>query len=345
MPSKQKKKKKSGRGKAKKVAVGRSKHTKKDEKQQAAIDIDAQMEQSIDVQKKQLMISGSDNSQPYDEDSLLEEAIKLAAVEREALKSGTGEKKESTSKPKRKGSRSWECHHGYKPKGREVHAIIDDFCKTFWSQYITADKELMQCVTDAFSATYEKYPEIWNDEPKLKLARSMYLMYGTQSILKGKWTVARSFAFLAYHFEDFINVHRDENKGNTTLLLQDDLLYADEHTLVKYLRKNIPCACLDKKYKEVKSVTKMGLCCNSDCSQHMVKRSSMLFCDRCRYVSYCSRSCQKADWPWHKEFCDHICKTPMGTMTISDSWLEAGGNSCSQRVSLCAVDEYGSDTK
>ena len=94
MPSKQKKKKKSGRGKAKKVAVGSSKHTKKEE-QQAAIDIDAQMEQSIDVQKKQLMISGSDNSQPYDEASLLEEAIKLAAVEREALKSGTGEKEDS----------------------------------------------------------------------------------------------------------------------------------------------------------------------------------------------------------------------------------------------------------
>jgi len=27
---------------------------------------------------------------------------------------------------------------------------------------------------------------------------------------------------------------------------------------VKYLRKNIPCNCLDEKYKEVKSITKRG---------------------------------------------------------------------------------------
>jgi hypothetical protein len=83
---------------------------------------------------------------------------------------------------------------------------------------------------------------------------------------------------------------------------------ADEHTLVKYLRKNIPCKCLDEKYKEVKSITKMGVCFNSQCSipDRMVERKSMLYCTRCRQVNYCSAECQKAAWPEHKELCNKI---------------------------------------
>jgi hypothetical protein len=30
---------------------------------------------------------------------------------------------------------------------------------------------------------------------------------------------------------------------------------ADEHTLVKFFRKRIPCSCLDEKYQEVKQIT------------------------------------------------------------------------------------------
>ena len=303
MPSKQKKKKKSGRGKAKKVAVGSSKHTKK-EKQQAAIDIDAQMEQSIDVQKKQLMISGSDNSQPYDEASLLEEAIKLATAEKEALEYGTGGKEES-SKPKRKRIYHWECHHGYVIG--EDHLIINDFCKTFWSEFITTPNcGVKQSIIDAFGATYDKYPEIWSDEPKLKLARSMYFMYGTQNIIEGDLADARLFAFLACHMKGYIDIHKDSRKVKFDLVKEAELLQSDEHTLVQYLRHHIPCTCLDKKYEEVKSITKLGLCWNTKCSlpNRMMKRSKMLCCDRCRTANYCSHECQKANWQEHKGYCD-----------------------------------------
>ena len=318
MPSKQKKKKKSGRGKAKKVAVGSSKHTKK-EKQQAAIDIDAQMEQSIDVQKKQLMISGSDNSQPYDEASLLEEAIKLAAAEREALKSGPGETEEST-KPKRIIVRPWQCHHGYEPKGREYHFKIDDFCRTFRRGFDSDDCEelILNCIYAAHTVTIEKYPEVWSDTYKLKLAITYFLLQGTQHVLEGNLTSARKYAFLAHFLQDSID-YRDENKGITELLVNDDLLYTDEHTLVKYLRKNIPCNCLDERYKEVKSITKIGRCWNAKCNEDKVKLSTMMCCDRCRSAVYCSRECQKADWHWHKKRCDHIGKTSWGAMALFDS--------------------------
>ena len=343
MPSKKKKKKSGGRrGKAKKSSGSSSKH-KEEEKQQASID--EQMEQSIDVQKKQLMISGSDNSQPYDEDSLLEEAIKLATAEKAALASGDGGKEEST-KPKRIRIHSWECKHGYEPRKPEDHAIIDDFCKEFWLGFHSLDNreelEIGKCIEAAHEAiNQKKYPGLWSDSTKLELVISWYLLYATQNAIEGNLTVARIFAFLAHHLQDYINVHRDENRGITTFLLQYDLLYTDEHTLVKYLRKNIPCACLDEKYKEVKSITKMGLCWNEKCNQHMMKRSSMMCCTGCRHAVYCSRECQKADWTTHKMYCDLICKTPRGTITVSDiAELKARGASCSQRFeSLCAFDE------
>jgi hypothetical protein len=64
--------------------------------------------------------------------------------------------------------------------------------------------------------------------------------------------------------------------------------------------------CLDEKYKEVKSITKMGVCCNPKCSLpgRKVERKGMLHCIRCRLHYYCSRECQEADWPVHKKLCD-----------------------------------------
>ena len=63
-----------------------------------------------------------------------------------------------------------------------------------------------------------------------------------------------------------------------------ELMDADIHTLVCYLRKRIPCTCLDKKYKEVKHVKKTGECCNPHCSlpENRAERSKMFCCSRCR---------------------------------------------------------------
>eukprot|EP00986_Skeletonema_menzelii_P013044 scaffold7396_cov127-Skeletonema_menzelii.AAC.7 len=77
------------------------------------------------------------------------------------------------------------------------------------------------------------------------------------------------------------------------------------HTLVSFLKKRIPCSCLDEKYKEVKSIPKIGLCCNHGCSLPFGKteRSLTECCSRCRTANYCSRKCQVAAWPGHKVEC------------------------------------------
>ena len=87
-----------------------------------------------------------------------------------------------------------------------------------------------------------------------------------------------------------------------------ELCSCDLHTLVSFLRKRIPCKCMDEKYEEVKTLIKMGLCSNPDCSlpDRKAERNKILYCARCDQVGYCSRACQKAHWKEHKEDCRKI---------------------------------------
>eukprot|EP00984_Skeletonema_dohrnii_P033958 scaffold32284_cov140-Skeletonema_dohrnii-CCMP3373.AAC.1 len=58
----------------------------------------------------------------------------------------------------------------------------------------------------------------------------------------------------------------------------------------------------------------MGVCGNAACSvpDRSVERSSMLCCNRCLAANYCSRECQKAAWPNHKEECDEYAEARAG---------------------------------
>jgi hypothetical protein len=146
---------------------------------------------------------------------------------------------------------------------------------------------------------------VWYDPSKLKQVASCFIFWGTQRVLKGDIDSARAFASMACYFEDYIAVVLHETSAASGLAKAVELWSADERTLVKYLKKNIPCNCLDEKYKEVKSITKMGFCFNPQCSipDRRVERRKMLYCTRCHLANYCSAECQKAHWPKHKELC------------------------------------------
>jgi len=137
-----------------------------------------------------------------------------------------------------------------------------------------------------------------------------------QCILDGNDEDAQLYASFACYFKQTIAYY----KGTLDGILQGketvnvpafdghsiaELQNGDMKTVVGFLKKRITCKCLDKRHKEVKSITKMGLCANPECSHPdgKVERKTMYTCTGCSLVSYCSADCQRADWPHHREHC------------------------------------------
>jgi len=201
------------------------------------------------------------------------------------------------------------CGHG-------IGETIDDIC----AQFVIALKETFcavlrdggssfdDCLVGAVSATatLDEFAEVLNDSAKMELAKSYFLFSGAEDILEGNNSSARICAVLARFIEQRTAVALNQ----TQFLLNWPKIYeastADEHTLVKFFRRRLPCSCLDLKYEEVKSITKMGICYNTECNipDRITERSKTMYCSRCRGATYCSRECQKAHWATHKTCCD-----------------------------------------
>ena len=198
-----------------------------------------------------------------------------------------------------------DCKHDY-PLLSDIEAkIYVEFIETFIDAFASNGFDGM---LEAQVATKEKYLSMYYSS-KLNAVISILLSRGTQMVLEGENKTAQVYAMLAFYFEDYIAVcTRNRATMNMTKLVE--LERADDHTLVSYYRKRISCSCLDKKYKEVKSVKKVGWCCNPNCSQpeRKVERSKMLCCTRCGMVHYCSVECQRASWKEHKMICNVIAE-------------------------------------
>ena len=225
------------------------------------------------------------------------------------------------------------CKHGIPQLSPDEGKIFKDFLNEFFDAFLpeaegdrivwpssssiaayytaTHQADVMDAFGAALIATRgEQYNEIYIS--KLDKVISFLLYNGTQFILDGNNSHAKLFASIACFFEDYMVVEGDGTKAIFRWAKINELLSADDHTLVQYYRKRIPCSCLDEKYKEVKSVKKMGLCYNPNCSQpgRRVERSKMFSCTRCGAVNYCSVECQKVNWKDHKEtVCNDIVET------------------------------------
>eukprot|EP00985_Skeletonema_marinoi_P018048 scaffold10022_cov156-Skeletonema_marinoi.AAC.5 len=173
-----------------------------------------------------------------------------------------------------------------------------------------ADKDgdsLSSCLIAAEDATKDEFAEVWNDSAKMEIVTSYFLHLGAQDILEETYDSARVFAVFARYTEQQTAVVLKQTQA---LMHWPKIIEAftpsDMHTLVKFYRRRIPCSCLDNKYDEVKSIAKIGVCYNPECSVPLekVERSKTMYCSRCRCVTYCSNGCQKAHWAQHKPVCD-----------------------------------------
>ena len=162
-----------------------------------------------------------------------------------------------------------------------------------------------------------KHPEVLEeslDNVHTQWIKSHFVSEGAKSLLREDIEAARCYAVLSYGFEKTFNMFNFGGGGDdvdfscvkgSSPMRCIELSKADEHTLCSFFRKRIPCSCLSKMYKEVKSVTKLRLsrwCFNLGCNKQLTEKTTMC-CSLCRKVSYCSRKCQKADWTAHKINC------------------------------------------
>jgi len=278
MPSKKKKSKAKGR----KAAAGKGDANK------AADNVQKQGTLHSEMQRLKI---GEQQAGDGGDDALLEEAIKLAAVEEQEMKV---KEKEN-------------CTHGYNPSMFQKE-FSEDYFKIYFEEFYASTRRgdfglhnKLDRLTDGFRAARAKYAKELNRDANLESIKSYSLAEGTKFILDGNCDDARLCAALAFYMKVLLT---DFTACNAEKLLE--LSYADEHTLVKFFKKQIPCTCLDEKYKEVKISPKMGICSNRQCPLpgRSEVRSSMLCCTGCRKVNYCSRECQEVDWPHHKNVCN-----------------------------------------
>ena len=243
------------------------------------------------------------NEVTQDEDALLEEAINLAAAEREQL--------ESTAVNDDGNNDAERCNHGFSPWPRGHVCAL--FVQTFLREFNVSNRSnVIDRFTDMREAT-EKYTAVWNDPDMLQLVTSHFLAEGAGAILEENDVIIRQSATFAILFEQWRDTMTRKYSGVIRKWGKIEELSSDtcdEHTTVSFFKKRIPCKCLDKKYKEVKSIVKMGLCMNPVCPlpDRKVEVSKLMHCEQCQMLRYCSAECQKVAWPSHREHCVEISK-------------------------------------
>jgi hypothetical protein len=199
------------------------------------------------------------------------------------------------------------CLHGFENNTYGTHAQL--FGITFRLAFYEdreGGRSLPDCLVWAENATLGKYSDVWKDSATMEMMISFFLFSGAEDILEGYNCSARECAVFARYFKQHIAIDLYQTQATINWPKIDEAYEADEHTLVKFFRRWIPCTCLDKKYEEVKSITKIGFCSNLQCKvpHGKLARSETKYCSRCRSVTYCSRECQKAHWSLHKLDCD-----------------------------------------
>ena len=263
----------------------------------------------IDSEMQRLHIDRNKNSKDDDEDALLEAAMNLAAAEREELETAAKNDEEDNSLI---------CNHGY-VLFPENHVCLA-FFKSFCDQLVACSgnkSTLYELFRQIYEATKRKFAEVWNDPDMMQWVASRCINYGVDMILEGNCQAvavgqsAMCSSFFEQWAEEVIYQNETQASFNWDIFdalcdwtMMSELGVGDEHTLVSFFRKRIPCKCLDEKYKEVKSTPKIGFCHNPKCSLpgNKTVRSAMLYCTQCN-VNYCSRECQVAHWPGHKQIC------------------------------------------
>ena len=113
--------------------------------------------------------------------------------------------------------------------------------------------------------------------------------------------LARRIAIIALHLECYDGKGDFKSASHGTMMKGTAIASGNDRDTLKFYTKRISCSCLNERYKHArKTLPKMGKC--SHCHEEK-ERSSLMTCGRCKVPFYCSRECQVANVPGHKEHC------------------------------------------
>jgi hypothetical protein len=221
----------------------------------------------------------------------------------------------------RKRSNSRICPHteGSLQASPGFYEQVRKFIHAFTDEYNAAGGVLNHKIRAAYHAT-KWYDKVWKSSKAMQFLSGIFMDVGVDCLLEGDNKAASQYASIVYCLEQYVTCNLRKDRPTMNWPKINELYFdPDEHTLISFFKKRISCACLDGKYKQVKSIPKLGICYNVNCPlpDRKVVRSFTKCCSRCRRVNYCSRDCQVDNWQWHKMYCYGYVQTD-STVPLDD---------------------------
>ena len=198
-----------------------------------------------------------------------------------------------------------ECAHGGPDPLPEGHVLLDvmTLFETAFQQFSLNSNKIEPFAKPVIVSIRKDYPEaLFDDENRSKM-KEMLLSLGTAALLSDEPPMrAIMFAESVVQIDHLDICLLNQSKAEKSALKTErkirDLYGDDIRGVIRFFAKRLSCACLDKMNDEVKRQKKKGICYNCDQSFDF---TALMECSCCSLSHYCSKDCQAADWPRHKQ--------------------------------------------
>lgn len=196
------------------------------------------------------------------------------------------------------------CTHGHDHTSHQECDIKT--CAVFFSNLIRNGFELEIGVDNEMNEwIVAEFCRIFTDRPKRQeLGRQIMISSTVNSVLMSAENIDIT-SYVLWIQINVIQLFEASAKGKifADTVLQSKDAVTNYAQLLHFLRKRIPCHCLDAIYKNTRRVApRTPRCWNRNCGGFTDKKK-LLVCTKCVMVQYCSKECQVAAWPEHKDNC------------------------------------------
>ena len=196
-----------------------------------------------------------------------------------------------------------------------MKSFVVSFFNSFLSE-CSGDYNIVaiNAATRALKNTHNKFPEAMNNKNNRDSMKNTIIATGVERLVENffsnefhdtsLFTVGCAVALMLFDSYDPsspIPTGTFDDRDAKDYLTNIDVMNGCQRSLVKFFMKRVPCNCLDEMYAQLKITTpKMGDCIN--CHKR-IERSKQHICTGCKRVMYCSKACQLAHVPSHKDEC------------------------------------------